>query len=416
MKRLTINFERLKNDIEVLSSIGRDRENFGINRMAFTDADMEARRWLQSQIREAGLSTMMDGAANVFATLKTQCQDTPSILLGSHTDTVPCAGHLDGSLGVLCALEALRRIKEENIKTKYPVEVVSFSDEEGRFGGLFGSQAMCGEITPEAIHNATDLDGVRRADEMKRHGLDPMAALQARRSPDSIHAYLELHIEQGPVLDAKALSVGVVSEITGLFTWRVRLKGNADHAGTTPMTMRCDAFHGLAEFTGEIHRILEEHGGEHSVTTIGKVSLSPGTTNTVSGEVEFSLDVRDTNQGILDELSDAYRRTLSAIARRRQLMFEFDINSEVPPVNCDKTIIELLAQSAEEGNAPYMVMPSGAAHDAQIMAHITNVGMIFVPSKGGKSHSPSEWTHWEDIETGANVFFNTVLKLAEANT
>lgn len=414
MKNLTINFERLRSDIEELSKIGRDKDDFGINRMAFSDADMEARRWLQNKIEKAGLVTWMDGAGNVYGSINRDHKHEPSLLLGSHTDTVPCAGHLDGSLGVLCAFECLRRVKEENIQTKHPIEIVSFSDEEGRFGGLFGSQAVCGEITPESIHSATDLNGIRRADEMRRHGLEPMQALHARRSPESLHAYLELHIEQGPVLDAKALPIGVVTEITGLFTWRVRLIGNADHAGTTPMPMRRDAFNGLAELAGEIHRILEEHGSENSVATIGKVELSPGTTNTVPGLVEFSLDVRDTKQTVLDDLSDAFRRTLSAIARRRQLMFEFDINSEVPPVDCSKPIIDTISKSADELNIPYLVMPSGAAHDAQIMAHVTNVGMIFVPSKGGKSHSPAEWTHWEDIETGANLMLQTSLKLAEA--
>jgi N-carbamoyl-L-amino-acid hydrolase len=304
-------------------------------------------------------------------------------------------------------------MKEENIKTKYPVEMVSFSDEEGRFGGLFGSQALCGEITPENIHNATDLNGIRRADEMKRHGLIPMDALQAHRRPGTLHAYLELHIEQGPVLDTKKIPIGVVSEITGLFTWRVRLIGNADHAGTTPMHMRHDAFMGLSEFAQEISRIIEEHGSDHSVTTIGKVSLSPGTTNTVPGQVEFSLDVRDTSQSILDDLSDAYRRTLSAIARRRQLMFEFDINSEVPPVKCNPSIVDAIVKTVKKQNIPHLIMPSGAAHDAQIMSHITNVGMIFVPSKNGKSHSPAEWTHWEDIHTGANVMLHTTLNLAQ---
>lgn len=414
MKNFAIKFDRLRNDIEELSKIGRDKDDFGINRMAFTDADMEARHWLQNKIEKAGLKTWMDGAGNVFGSNNKDKKDSPSILLGSHTDTVPCAGHLDGSLGVLCALECLRSIHEENIPTKYPIEIVSFSDEEGRFGGLFGSQALCGEITPESIHHATDLNGIRRADEMLRHGLEPMQALHARRAPESLHAYLELHIEQGPVLDTKKIPIGVVSEITGLFTWRVRLIGNADHAGTTPMHMRKDAFNGLAEFAGEIHRILEEHGSDHSVATIGKVELSPGTTNTVPGMVEFSLDVRDTSQSILDDLSDAFRRTISAIARRRQLMFEFDINSEVTPVQCSKKIIDTITNAAEELNFQYLVMPSGAAHDAQIMSHITNVGMIFVPSKGGKSHSPAEWTHWEDIETGANLMLKAALKLAEA--
>jgi len=222
---LKVNFERLKNNILSLSEIGKS-EDRGIYRMAFTDADMQARKWLMDRIEKAGMEPSMDGAANVFG--KLNCRDEiTSVMVGSHLDTVPAGGHLDGALGVMVALECLTRIREDNLQTDYGLEMVAFSDEEGRFGGPFGSLALCGELIPDKIFTAADLDNVLLADEMKRHGLDPMEALHARRNPDSIHAFLELHIEQGPVLDRKGYQIGVVEDITGLFKWVIRFRGSA---------------------------------------------------------------------------------------------------------------------------------------------------------------------------------------------
>ncbi|MBD3402745.1 hydantoinase/carbamoylase family amidase [candidate division GN15 bacterium] len=409
---MTVNFERLRDDIQALANIGKG-EDQGIYRMAFSEDDMRARAWLRERIEEGGLDYFQDGAANVFGRVNT-AEDVPSVLIGSHIDTVPCGGHLDGALGVMVGLECLRRIKEENINTRYGLEFVAFSDEEGRFGGPFGSQALCGEINPELIGTTTDLNGIYLTEAMEQHGLDPMEALHARRNRDTVHAYLEMHIEQGPVLDRKRTSIGLVTAFTGLFKWFIRLKGNADHAGTTPMPMRIDALGGLSEFSTEIPRILEENGGENSVATIGKIDLFPGTANTVPGEVEFSLDVRDPSADTLAELALAFRKALSAIARRRNLMFEFDILSELEPVPCDPEIYKTIKQTADSMQLSYLEMPSGAVHDAQIMTRLTRVGMIFVPSKDGRSHSPAEWTHWEDIETGANLTLNSLLTIAEA--
>lgn len=410
--QLTINMDRLRKDLLDLADIGKNPEDQGIYRMAFTAADMEAREWLKDKINDAGLEVSQDGAANIYGHLNMD-DSKPLVMMGSHIDTVPGAGHLDGSLGVLVALESLRRMKEEGIKTNYPLEMVSFTDEEGRFGGLFGSQSVVGDVNPDTIHSATDLQGIKLTDAMAQHGLNAMDALDARRHPDRVHSYLELHIEQGPVLDEKGYSFGIVTEITGLFKWAIRLIGEADHAGTTPLPMRKDAFLGLAEFSSELYRVLEEYGTENSVATIGRVDMYPGTANTVPGRVDFSLDVRDTNPEVLTQLSDAYRRALSAIARRRRLMFEFDILSEVEPQQCDAGLVDTLTKTAEALNLEPYHMPSGAAHDAQIMAKLTKVGMIFVPSKGGRSHSPAEWTHWEDIEIGANLALNSLMHVAE---
>lgn len=412
LKDLRIDIDRLKDDIESLARIGAS-EDGGISRMAFTEADMQGRRWLIQRIQEAGLEGQMDGAANVLGHRRHRSK-RPCVLTGSHLDSVPRGGHLDGALGVLASLECLRRLEEEGVQTRYPVEIVAFSDEEGRFGGLFGSRALCGELNRETILSVADLDGVSLTDAMESQGLSPMEALNARRRPQTLQAYLELHIEQGPVLDRLGSHIGIVEAITGLFRWSVRLIGASDHAGTTPMELRRDAFQGLAEFANEIPRVLEEHGGEDSVATIGSVVLSPGTSNVVPGTVEFTLDCRDKDDETLQGLFHAFRRALSAIARRRDLMFEFDILSEIHPESCDGQIAKIIEEGCKELGIEGHRMPSGAAHDAQIMAKLTRIGMIFVPSKNGRSHSPAEWTHWEDIEIGANLLLNTICRVAEA--
>jgi N-carbamoyl-L-amino-acid hydrolase len=407
---LRIDFERLKQNLDELSNIGREKDH-GIYRMAFSEGDMAARRWLSEQIESAGLKLHQDGAANLGARLNWSEQQ-PVVMTGSHIDTVPGAGHLDGALGVVCGLEALRVLHERQIPLTHPLELVAFSDEEGRFGGLLGSQSLCGLLTPEAILAAEDLDGIRLTEAMSQQGLNAMDALSAQRDPGSIKAFLELHIEQGPVLDRQGLQIGAVDAITGLFKWNVRLLGSANHAGTTPMEMRQDAFQGLAEFAAQIDRVLEEHGSPRSRTTIGRVELFPGAANVVPGVAEFSLEVRDTDQGVLEALGDAFRRTLSAIARRRGLMFEFEILSTIEPIQCHSSVISAVEHSASALGLESLRMPSGAVHDTQIMASMAPAGMLFVPSKEGRSHSPAEWTAWKDIEAGANTLLNALARLA----
>jgi len=407
---LTVNIHRLKQDIEDLAQVGQI-DNKGIYRMAFSEGDIAGRQWFAKKIQQAGLELYQDGAANIHARLDWDGK-RPSVMTGSHLDTVPGAGHLDGALGVVVGLECLRRAKEENIPLSYPLELVAFSDEEGRFGGMLGSQAIAGTLTPESIHNAIDLNGIKLTDAMQQHGYDAMQALHARRNPESIHSFIELHIEQGPILDQIGFSVGIVDAIAGLFKWEVSLIGTPNHAGTTPMHMRNDAFQALAEFSSQIQRVLDENGSERSVATIGKVKIHPGAANVIPGQVDFSLEVRDTEPRVLNELRNAFRRALSAIARRRDVMFEFTVLSEIQPVKCDPGLIKELKHIADLLKIPSLQMASGAAHDTQFIATITRAAMIFVPSKGGRSHSVAEWTDMEHIEKGSNVLLNTLIHIA----
>jgi N-carbamoyl-L-amino-acid hydrolase len=409
-EHLSIDAKRLEADLADLAEIGR-AELPGLHRTAFSDGDMAARQWFMSRLEAAGFEVRTDGAANLSARWPAEAEG-PCVMTGSHLDTVPGAGQLDGALGVVCGLEVLRVLKHEAITLARPVELVAFTDEEGRFGGMLGSQAMSGQLTPDAIEQARDLQGISLCDAMAERGLRALDALSAEREPGSIHAFVELHIEQGPVLERDGSSIGLVDGITGLFRWEVRLIGQANHSGTTPMNLRRDAFQGAAEVAAEIDRILEEHGSPRSRATIGRVELVPGAANVVPGEARLSLEVRDTDGRVLRELADAFRRTFSAIARRRDLAFEFEVVSELEPVSCHERVMAAVRHACGRLGVEPLVMPSGAAHDTQMMARIAPAGMIFVPSRGGRSHSPAEWTAPADLERGANVLLHTLLELA----
>ncbi len=406
-----ISIDRLSGDLRELAEIGR-AEDGGLYRMAFTEADMRGKDWLEQRMREAGLETRRDGAANVIGRMEGRDPEAPVLVIGSHIDTVPCAGMLDGTLGVLTGLECLRALHEAGGKPSIPIELIAFSDEEGRFGGMFGSQAFAGQITPDTIHQASDLDGNKLSEVLEGHGLDPWEALHARRDPETLAGYLELHIEQGPVLSKSRQQVGVVEAITGLFKWTVTLSGEPNHAGTTPMRMRRDAFMGVADFAHELPRILDENGSKRSRATIGRVELVPGSANTVPGEARFSIDVRDTDETVMHELAISIGKALTAIARRRKLRFDYETESWIHPVDCNPRLVGMVAEAAAECGVRHRRMESGAAHDAQIVARVCPVAMLFVPSKDGRSHSPAEWTALDDIEAGARVMLGAIRRFA----
>lgn len=406
-----INSQRLQDRIHSLSHIGRD-DNGGIYRMALSSADLEARNWFADQIESAGLHLHIDQAANISAAWRPELGST--VLSGSHLDSVPGAGHLDGALGVLAALECVQRIKELDVPLAHSVEAIAFTDEEGRFGGMLGSQAIAGQLSPGLIFSARDLNGVTLIEAMEQAGFDAQQMPLAERDPDTLHAFVELHIEQGPVLDHMACPIGIVQAITGLFKWEVTWEGESNHAGTTPMDMRRDAFQGAADFAGRLPQILAEYGTRNSRATIGKLQLYPGAANVVPGKAILTLEVRDTDAAILAQLADAYRRSLSAVARQYDLSVTIEPLSELPPAPCSERVIAAIREQANALQLPYHLMPSGAAHDCQSLAAVTQAGMIFVPSKGGKSHSPKEWTAFRDIEAGTNLLLNTLIALASS--
>jgi N-carbamoyl-L-amino-acid hydrolase len=406
-----IDLPRLRQDLLELASIGRHPEDQGVYRLAFTDEDMQARRWLMGRIEQAGGKARLDEAGNVVGRWFDDL-DEPALVLGSHIDSVAAAGIFDGTLGVMAGLECLRVIVELDQRPERPLELVAFADEEGRFGGMFGAQAYCGLVTPDWVGQAESVFGVRLEDAMREQGLDPMRATYAARHPEDLHAFLELHIEQGPVLEAENRRIGVVTGISGVFKWLVRLIGKANHAGTAPMNMRSDAFMGLADFAHEIARIVEEDGSDSSRLTVGTVDLKPGYPHTIPGEVEFSLVGRDADATIMQQLGQSCQKVLGSIARRHNLRFEYDERSWLDPRDCHPDVIEAFERHAQALGQEPLRMPSGAGHDTQFMTEITRAGMIFVPSMGGVSHAPDEWTHWADVEIGANVLLHTAMEFA----
>lgn len=405
-----INIERIEQDILAISRFGLREGEQGVYRQGFGKADMAARKWLSDRFEELGMAHHMDGAGNVIG--RFGASGKPAVIMGSHLDSVPAGGIFDGVLGVAAGLEVVRTLKDSGIEPDYPIEVIGTSEEEGRFGGMLGSQAMTGHLTREWIDTAADEHGYALKDAMAEAGLDAYNALHAYRRPEEIRAFLELHVEQGPVLDTEKITIGIVEGISGVFKWNCRLLGKADHAGTAPMNMRSDAFSGIADFAHEIPRIIEEEGTDKSRITIGHVALKPGFPHTVPGEVDFTIVGRDLDEEVMQALANACRRVLSSIARRHKLKFEYEEMSWLKPAYCDPGIIGLIEEKTKELDYSYRIMPSGAGHDVQFFCGHTQAGLIFVPSVGGVSHAPDEWTHWSDIQRGAQLLLECVAELA----
>lgn len=408
--RPAVNIERLKRRLTALARIGADPSGRGVHRPSFSAADMEARRWLGREMAAIGLRTSMDAVGNVVG--RWEVGEGPAVLLGSHLDSVPHGGAFDGALGVIAALECVESLRDCGLAPAAPIEVIGTSEEEGRFGGMLGAEAMAGSVSDAWFHAAEDDQGVKLVDAMRAAGLDPDAYDTARRDPSGIKAFLELHIEQGPVLDRAGRPVGIVEGISGVFNWVVVMTGSANHAGTTPMELRRDAFRGLADFAADVSDILARHGTTVSRLTVGKVELQPNFPHTVPGRAEFSIVGRDMDEDVMAALAAACRDSLAAAAERHGLGLEVQETSWLAPTRCHPDIVAAFARQAAALGLEVPVMPSGAGHDTQLMAQLTRSGMIFVASRGGISHAPEEHSEWSDIELGSNLLLHTVIDVA----
>ena len=406
--QLSIDLPRLRADLEAVNRIGTVPGVPGINRVSFSDADMEGRRWLMARMQEAGLAPRMEAVGNVFG--RWESGTGPAVLAGSHLDTVPRGGPFDGSLGVLAALEAVRAMREAGLQPIRPVEVVCTADEEGRFGGMLGSQAICGEVGPDWVARAVDDTGTGLAETMLGQGLDPSA--DAARDMREVAAFLELHIEQGPVLEHSGDQVGIVEAVSGVFNWTVTLTGEANHSGTTPMELRRDAFCGLAQFGAAVPTILGRAGGPETRLTVGKVALAPNFPHSIAGEATFSIIGRDTDAAVMRALAEACRDEIDRAAGAHGLAVEVAEQSWLPPTPLAPSVAERLSAIAGRSGLRARRMASGAGHDAQTFARHCLAGLIFVPSVGGISHAPEEWTEWEDIERGATLLARAIAEFA----
>jgi N-carbamoyl-L-amino-acid hydrolase len=334
--------------------------------------------------------------------------------VGSHIDSVPNGGMFDGALGVLAGLECLRRIKEEGLRLRHLLELVAFTDEEGAFGGFFGSYAFTGMLEPGEIPKMRDSNGLGILDAMARHGMDAMHAPKASRNPAEIRAYVELHIEQGPVLENQRFPIGLVEAIVGIRRYGVTFRGRADHAGTTPMADRRNALLGATDLILKGHNLILAEGTPASRVTVGVLQLKPAVANIVPAEAYFTYELREQSAETLRALAEKSRALVAQVASAWGLDLSIETILEIDPVPMADDVKAAIASAAEEMGCKVYRLPAMAGHDAQVVGRVAKAGMIFVPSKDGRSHSPLEFTRDEDVERGANVLLLTLLNLAAA--
>jgi len=409
--KLRVNGARLNEHLKALSEFGKNPQG-GVSRVAYSEADRQGREYVMSLMRAAKLDVSVDAAGNIIGRRPAANNDDSlrPILFGSHIDSVPEGGNYDGDVGSLAAIEVAQTLFENNVMTRHPLEVVIFQNEEG---GLIGSRAMDGELGEK------ELDLVSRSGKTIREGIkfiggDPAKLTTVKRSKGSIKAYLELHIEQGGTLEAEKINIGIVEGIVGINWWDVTIEGFANHAGTTAMNNRQDALLAGAKFIEAVNRVVTSVPGRQ-VGTVGRIQALPGAPNVIPGKVVLSLELRDLDARKIDMLFQKIRSEAEQIAQSNKVTFDFkQINVNIPAPT-DTRIRAIIDSSAKELGLSTKVLPSGAGHDAQDMARLAPVGMIFIPSIGGISHSPKEFSTPKDIENGANVLLGAVMQVDGAN-
>jgi N-carbamoyl-L-amino-acid hydrolase len=379
----------------------------GVSRVAFSKADIDGREYMKRLMTEAGLDVRTDPAGNIIGRREGSDPSLPAIMFGSHIDSVPGGGNYDGDVGVIGAIEVAQLLHENRIRTRHPLEVVSFTDEEG---GLVGSRAMTTGLPTNALEVISH-SGLTVAEGIRIVGGDPERLDQAARRPGELAAFIELHIEQGAFLDEENIDIGVVEGIVGIRWWDVVVEGVANHAGTTPMNRRRDALLSAAELTLAINKIATSLRGRQ-VATVGRIRAEPGAPNVIPGRVVMSLEIRDLDAARIQRVFDGIAQEAGRIAESRQTGITFtELDVASPPAPTDPRMRRIIAGAAEGLGLSLKFMPSGAGHDAQDMSHIAPTGMIFVPSVRGISHSPKEYTSPGDIANGANVLLRTVLAI-----
>lgn len=401
---LRVNAERIAKNIEELAQFGRTR--YGAHRVAFSRADIEGRAFVQELMRKAGLDVSVDFAGNIIGRRK-GTEVLPPIVFGSHIDTVPRGGNYDGCVGSIGAIECVRVLQENSIQTRHPLEIIIFSDEEG---GLVGSRALIGKLSAKALTTMTH-SGRPIGAGIKRIGGDPKRLREVVRQPGDLKAFLELHIEQGAVLHREKIDIGVVEGIVGIKWWDVTVEGKANHAGTTPMDQRQDALLAAARFVVAVNEIITAEPGRQ-VGTVGKIAAEPGAHNVIPGRVRTSLEIRDLSAAKIDRLFEKIKARANRLAKRSDTRFTFELlDVTAVPAPMDERVRNCIMAAARQLGLSHKSMPSGAGHDAQDMAKLGPTGMIFVPSVGGISHSPKEFTEVKDMANGANVLLHALLRI-----
>lgn len=401
--------QRLQRTLEDLSVYGRNPDG-GVTRLGFSEEDIAARKYVMDLMRQAGLEVRVDPAGNILGR-RAGSENLPVLLFGSHIDSVRHGGNFDGDVGSMGAIEAVRSLNDAHITTRHPLEVVIWVNEEGNHFalGTFGSAAAAGAIGPEML-NRKDEEGKTVADWLRIYGQDPARFSDARISRGSVAGYVELHIEQGGVLDKGHVPIGVVQGIVGIKEWSCVVTGFANHAGTTPMNSRQDALAGAARDVLALREEVRRVPGRQ-VVTVGRMTVEPGAQNVIPGRVEFSVDMRDLESAKIDGVWSRAQERFAEIAREENVTTQCTLMDSIEPAKTNPAFMDTIRAAAHSAGLRTLDLPSGAGHDAQNVAKFAPIGMIFIPSRGGISHSPKEYSSWEQVAGGAEVLYRTILAL-----
>lgn len=389
-----------------------ERPDGTFSRIAYSAEDVKGRELFRSYFEEIGIPTRVDKAGNVIARMEGKDSSLPAIVMGSHLDTVPDGGKYDGVVGCVGGLAVCEAMKAAGYMPNHPIEVIVFTDEEGfRFGsGLLGSSAICG-MDLHASESDLDMYGMERKEVVKSYGIQAADVMKAKKDKDSVHCFIELHVEQGARLDRSGKSVGVVSAIAGVSRFEIEIIGEANHAGSTAMSDRKDALVAASSFIAKIPEIVKENGSEFTVATVGTIKVTPNSVNVIPGTCQFHLEIRDQKQSVMDVIERQALSYLKGLCEESGLAYTFKKISDHAPELMTDWVKDAVEESVKELGYDYSIIPSGAFHDSLTMAQVFPTGMIFVPSEGGVSHSRYEYTAEEDIGKGCEVLLKTVLKV-----
>lgn len=403
--------ERIAENLEALKAFTATPGN-GCTRLPFTKESRDAVNYLKNVMEDAGLRVWEDAAGNVFGMLKGEDENAPCVMMGSHYDSVTNGGDYDGIAGVVCAIEVARQLKEQGVRLQRNFVAAGFCDEEGlRFGtGYFGSGSMLGKRDVEYCKKFKDTAGISIYDAMKTYGLDPEKITDAAWEEGSIGQFLELHIEQGPVLDAEKVELGLVDCIVGIQRYMVTVHGRADHAGTTPMDMRLDAVDAATKVISKIGDWAREKGAG-TVATTGYIKTTPGGMNIVAEKVEFTVDIRSTNNDYINDIAGKIRAALDYETTQMDGSYEMDSKLTITPVHLSEEMLQIMEDDCKEKGYSYKRLPSGAGHDALEIGQVIPTVMLFVPSKDGRSHCPVEHTEYTEFAKASVVMSGLAKKL-----
>jgi allantoate deiminase len=408
---MKINAARLQQHFESMSLVGKIGET-GTCRPAHSSLEKEGFALAAAWMQEAGMETHIDNFGNLIGRLEGATASLPVLMMGSHLDSQPYGGRFDGVAGVLSAIEVVKTLQENNIVPVRPIEIISFADEEGwRFNkGLFGSRGILGKLEEGELLR-TDKDGITREQALQDFGCDTNNFRASEYKPGSIFCYLELHIEQGPVLDTAQIPVGVVSGISGPLWLTVKLKGMAGHAGSVPMHMRRDALLGAAAITIAFHEIVTQMPGAPTVGTVATMNVFPASRNIIAEEVSFTIDLRDIDLNRRNLYEKQLRDKIAAITAKHNLSYTISEDTNNEPRYCAGWIKEIIHDQCRLLNLDAPELMSGPFHDAMALSYACDYGMIFVRCKDGISHNPLEYSSYEDLATGAEILYGTVLEI-----